>query len=274
MAKLLKIGIVGCGAIGGSLAKVIAKDLSGKAELAALYDIDILKAKKLSQVILKKKDAVVKNPGELIKKSRLVIECASSLCSYRIAKSALIKGRNIMVMSVGGIVSHFQELSALAKKYQVNLYIPSGAISGIDALKAAKLGRIRKVILTTRKNPFSFRGVAYIKRRRIKLDKIKKDKVLFSGPAKEAVKQFPQNINVAAILSLAGIGLSKTQVKIVASPATKKNIHEIEIISDAASIFTRTENIVHPDNPKTSYLAVLSAIATLKQILEPVRIGT
>lgn len=106
------------------------------------------------------------------------------------------------------------------------------------------------------------------------MDKIKKDTLLFFGNAKEAINFFPQNINVAGLLSIAGIGQNKTKVKIIASPKTKKNIHEVYIESKAARIFTRTENILHPDNPKTSYLAVLSAIATLKQILEPVKIGT
>jgi len=177
-------------------------------------------------------------------------------------------------MSVGGIVSHFRKLSSLAKKYNAKVYIPSGAISGIDALKAAKIGKIKKVILTTTKNPLSFKGVGYVEEKRIDLKRIKKDTVLFSGTAKDAVKYFPQNINVAAILSIAGLGEDKTEVKIIASPEINKNIHEIEIESEAARIFTRTENILHPDNPKTSYLAVLSAVATLKQILEPVRIGT
>lgn len=128
--------------------------------------------------------------------------------------------------------------------------------------------------MTTRKNPVSFKGVKYIESRGIKLERIKKDRVLFCGPAKEAVKYFPQNINVAAVLSIAGLGRGKTLVKIIASPKIKKNIHEIKIESGAGNITTRTENVLHPKNPKTSFLAVLSAMETLRQILEPVRVGT
>ena len=98
--------------------------------------------------------------------------------------------------------------------------------------------------------------------------------MLFSGSARDAIKFFPQNINVAGTLSIAGIGEDKTLVKIIASPEITKNIHEIEIQSEAARINTCTQNLLHPDNPKTSYLAVLSAIATLKQILEPIKVGT
>lgn len=270
----LKIGIVGCGAIGTSLAKAIAKDFKEQASLAALFDIDKDKAKKLSGLVSKKKDLRVGKLSQLISKSNLVIEASSAKCSWDIAKNCLKHGRSIMIMSVGGVVSRLKELRSLSVIYRSKVYIPSGAISGIDALKAAALGKIENVTLSTRKNPVSFRGVAYVEKQGIKLDKITEDKILFSGPAKAAVKYFPQNINVAAVLSLAGIGEGKTRVRIIACPGIKKNIHEIRIDSDCATITTRTENILHPDNPKTSFLAVLSAVAALKQILEPVKIGT
>lgn len=270
----LKIGIVGCGAIGSSLAKAIVRDLSEEAELAALYDIDMDKAKQLSLVFFRDKKIALDSLGQLIKRSELLIECSSSRSSWDIARAALAKGRDIMIMSVGGIAGHIRQMSALAKKHNARIYIPSGAISGVDGLKAAKIGKIRNVVLTTTKNPLSFKGVKFIEDKGIKVDKIKKDTVLFSGTARQAVKYFPQNINVAGVLSIAGIGQGKTYVKIIASPKIKKNIHEVMIESDSGKIFSRTENIAHPDNPKTSYLAVLAAIATLKQILVPIKVGT
>ena len=273
MKKKLKIGIVGCGAIGSSLAKAVAKNFRSQAEVSALYDIDQNKAEILSSSISRKK-LTTENIEKLITKSDLIIEAASAKSSWEIAQKALSRGRDIMIMSVGGVVNNFIQLRKLAVKNSCKVYIPSGAISGIDALKGASIGKIKKVTLTTRKNPLSFSGVEYVKKKGIDLAKIRKDKVLFSGSAKEAVRFFPQNINVAAILSIAGIGQDKTKVRIVASPQTKKNIHEIEIEAKAARLFTRAENILHPDNPKTSYLAVLSAIATIKGILEPVKIGT
>lgn len=274
MAKLLKIGVIGCGAIGSSLAKVIVRGLTRQAKLVALYDVDIKKAQRLSKSISKTRDLAALGQGQLIKRSDLVIECASSACSWDIARVVLSKGRDIMIMSTGGIAGHFTQLSVLAKTHNCRVYIPSGAICGIDALKAARLAKIKKVILTTRKSPRSFQGVKFIEDRGIDLEKLKKDKLLFSGSAAAAVEYFPQNINVAAVLSIAGTGPYKTMVRIIASPSLKRNIHEIQIESSAGNISTRTENILHPDNPKTSYLAVLSAIATLRQILEPVRIGT
>ncbi|MCX5700804.1 MAG: aspartate dehydrogenase [Candidatus Omnitrophica bacterium] len=270
----LKIGIVGCGAIGSSLAKVIVRDLFKKTKLVSLYDVDTLKACVLSKKLVKSTKLCAPSLKALISKSGLVIEAASAKSSWDIAQKTLLFRKNVMVMSVGGLVGNFDNLRKLAVKNNCRVYIPSGAISGIDALKAAKIGLIKRVVLTTTKHPLSFKGVKYVEEKRVKLDGLKKDLLLFSGKAKDAVRLFPQNINVAAVLSLAGIGVNKTQVRIIASPKVTKNIHEIRIESVAGDIFSRTENILHPANPKTSYLAVLSAVATLKNILEPIKIGT
>lgn len=274
MTNKLKIGIVGCGAIGSYLAKVIVKDFSGEAKLCSLYDIDRDKSNKLSVGLTGGARLSAHSLEKLLQESELVIEAASAKFSWGLARIALSRGKDIMIMSSGGILGRLKQLTALAKKHNARAYIPSGAISGLDAVRAAGIGGIDKAILTTTKNPLSFKGVKYVEDKGINLAGIKKDRVLFSGKAKEAVKYFPQNINVAASLSLAGLGGDKTLVRIIASPRVTKNIHEIRIESKAGNVFTRTENILHPDNPKTSYLAALSAAAMLKQILEPVKIGT
>lgn len=270
----LKIGIVGCGAIGTSLAKEIVGPLSTQAELVGLFDIDLVKSSRLARSLSGKKGLCAVSLNALVKKSGLVIEASAAKSSYLIAKTALQAGRSVMIMSVGGVAGHIKQLVFLAKKNNVFVYIPSGAISGVDALKAAAVSKISSVTLITRKHPMSFKGVSFVEKQKINLSKLKKDRVLFFGSAMQAVKFFPQNINVAAVLSIAGVGIKRTKVKIIASPAVRKNIHEIRIVSRAADITTRTENVLHPDNPKTSYLAVLSAIATLRQILQPVKIGT
>jgi len=274
MKKKLKIGIVGCGAIGSSLARTVSRDLRSQAELSALYDLDTVKATKLALRLSGKESLVVSTLDQLISRSDLVIEAAQANYSLEVARKAVLRSKDVMIMSVGGVVNNFSRLSKAADIHNARIYIPSGAIAGIDALKAVKLGKISKVVLTTIKNPRSFKGVKYVADKHIDLDKIKKDTVLFSGSAREAMRFFPQNINVAGILSLAGIGPVRTRVRIVASPRASRNIHQIEIDSQAGRISSRTENVLHPDNPKTSYLAVLSAAATLKQILAAPRIGT
>ncbi len=286
MPKLLKIGIVGCGAIGSSLAKAIVSDFSKDAQLLSLYDIDVEKAYNLSMALAIGSQTMVSRPIKfnkklvalnlegLINRVDLVIEATKADTVFDIAKRVLSLSKDIMIMSVGGIIQHYQELKVLTEEKKAHIFIPSGAICGIDAVKAAAIGKINKVILTTKKPPKAFLGVPYILKKKIRLDNIGKDTVIFEGNALQAIGAFPQNINVAATLSIAGIGPQKTIVRIVASPDLERNIHEIEIHSDAGKIITRTENVVHPDNPKTSYLAVLSAIATLRQILDPVKIGT
>lgn len=271
---MLRIGIVGCGAIGGSLARIIQKDFAKQARVSALYDIDRVKAIGLSRIISGSGKVAVKSLPELINRSELVIEAASAGYSWQIAGQVLSKKRMIMIMSVGGIVKHIKALRELAAKTNTRVFIPSGAIVGVDGLKAMAGVKIKKVVLTTRKNPRAFKGVRFIEDKKINLDALKQDRVLFSGRAQDAIRFFPQNINVAGVLSIAGIGALKTRIRIIASPRIHNNIHEIEIESSAGTIFTRAENVLHPDNPKTSYLAVLSAVAVLRQIVEPVRIGT
>ncbi len=273
MAKILKIGVVGCGAIGSSLAGIIKKDFSDSAELAALYDIDQSKSSGLSEALCGSVRLKVKDLALLISKCDLVIETSSARCSAEIARSVLSEGRSVMVMSVGGVLDDFKNLYDLAKKSGAKLYIPSGAIAGIDALKALNCSKIESVTLTTKKPPKAFHGVAYVTENKIDLEGLKEDKVIFEGDCLAATKAFPQNINVAATLSIAGIGPERTRVRIVASPSITKNIHEVRIESEAGSVVTQTENTIHPANPKTSYLAVLSAVAVLKNILEPVRVG-
>jgi aspartate dehydrogenase len=273
MAKILKIGIVGCGAIGTSLARSIKKDFQGKAVVKALFDINRVRASGLA-ASLGRQRLVAKDLSELIDKTDLVIEATHPDFSYEIARRVLTEARDIMILSVGGIVNKYKELAKMARRRNRSIYIPSGALCGLDGLKAFSLAKIKKITLTTVKHPRAFKDVEYLRKKRINLDTIKKDKVLFKGCAYTAVKFFPRNINVAATLSIAGCGLRKTQVRIIASTKATANSHRVEIESQAGKIITWTQNILHPENPKTSYLAVLSAIVTLRQILEPLKVGT
>jgi aspartate dehydrogenase len=273
MIKLLKIGIVGCGAIGSSLAKSVFADFAEDAQLSSLYDLEIEKAYKLASKFNNQKLAAL-NLEDLINKVDLVIEATSADSSLEIAKKTISAGKDIMILSVGGIIEGYQELLVLAEEKGTRVFIPSGAVCGLDGLKAGACAGIKKVTLTTIKPSKAFLGNPYVLKRKIRLDGLQEDVVIFEGDALTAIRAFPQNINVAATLSLAGIGAAKTNVRIIASAAIERNIHEVEIESQAGRITTRTENIAHPDNPKTSFLAVLSAIASLKQILDPVKVGT
>ncbi|MBA7660637.1 L-aspartate dehydrogenase [subsurface metagenome] len=176
-------------------------------------------------------------------------------------------------MSVGGLLGN-EDLLDLAKKKDCKIYLPSGALAGLDGVKSASVGRIDSITLTTRKPPEGLKGAPYIIRNKIDLDAIIKETVIFEGSANEAVEGFPKNINVSAALSLAGIGAEKTRVRIIADPNLKRNIHEVEVKGEFGRLVSRTENLPSPKNPKTSYLACLSAIATLKGIVSSIKIGT
>lgn len=270
--RKIKIGIVGCGAIGTELAKRICGEFKDRLRLVSLFDIEMEKAFRL-QSILKKKRLVALNLDDLINKSDLVIETASANSSFEIAKKVISAKKDVFIMSVGGLLG-YPEIFSLAEENNCSVYLPSGAICGVDGLKASSLGEIKRITLTTKKPPQAFKGSPYILKNRINLDTIKEETILFEGRVKEAVLSFPQNINVAATLSIAGKNPENTFVRIITSPEYSKNTHEITVEAESGNIYIRCENLPHPENPKTSYLAVLSAIATLKQILELVKIGT
>lgn len=257
--------------MGTKIAQAVVAEFYSVARLFALYDIDSAKAHALSRK-LKKRNIAAKSLEDLIKKSDFIVEAASGSVSADIARKAISRGRDCLIMSVGGLLDA-SDIFALARKKGCSLHIPSGAICGIDGLKAHALARIKKVTLTTTKPPQALEGSPYVTKNKIDLSAIKKATEIFSGSAKKAVTYFPQNINVAATLSLAGIGGEKTRVRMVCAPGAG-NTHEIEIESEAGRTFVRCENEPSPDNPKTSYLAILSAIAALKRIFDPVKIGT
>ncbi len=270
--RRLKIGIVGCGAIGGGIARYISKELKKDCQLTGLYDIQYGRVERLRREL--SAGPIGKSSLEaLIKSCDLVIEAVNATSTREIVREALLRKRDVIAMSVGKLLNA-QDLFVLARKRGCHLLVPSGAIAGIDAIKSASLARIRKINLTTRKPLNGFTDNPYLRRKGIDLATIKKETVLFKGNVDSAVKFFPQNINVAATLALASRAKDKMTVCIMTSPKYKSNSHEIEIIGDFGRIVTRTDNVVSPENPKTSYLAVLSGMQTLKQFCQGTGIGT
>ncbi|WMW21341.1 aspartate dehydrogenase [Methanolobus mangrovi] len=271
---MLKIGLIGCGTIGTSICKAI-DDGTIEAELFAIYDRNMDDVDKLLSTLKRYKPQVMETSA-MIKEIDLLVECASQGAVYEVIPAALHAHCDVMIMSVGAFADEklHKTIRELAKDNNCKVYLPSGAIVGLDGLKSASSEEIYSVTLTTQKPPRGLAGAPYIIRNKIDLDKINGRNVIFEGPASEAVKAFPANVNVAATLSIAGIGFEKTKVKIVANPALTRNIHEISVEGVFGEFTTRVENVPSPTNPKSSYLASLSAIATLKKISNPFQIGT
>ena len=267
---MIKAGIIGCGTIGGVIAEAIGSRFSESIILLGVCDADENKARALISRLKIKAENLKKD--ELIKKCDLIIEAASAAVSYEIAKDALKAGKDIIVMSTGGLLGK-PDIFELAKMSGGKIYLPSGAISGLDGLKSAMMAKVKSATLTTRKPTAGLKGAPYIKEKNIDLDSIKKETVIFEGTAEDAVKGFPQNVNVSATLSMCGLGPKNTKVRIVTSPDYTSNTHEVEIEGDFGRLKTVTENVPMPTNPKTSYLAALSAIAVLSDIISSSRIG-
>ena len=190
-----------------------------------------------------------------------------------IAEKSIAAGTQILVMSVGGLADR-PDLLDLAHKKGVNLYCPSGAICGIDGIFAAREAGLDRVQITTTKHPRGLEGAPYLVKNGISLDNLQEPKTIFQGTAREAIEGFPANVNVSITLSFAGIGINDTRVQIVADPDCKKTKHEILAEGAFGSIHSITEGVTAPGNPRTGYLAILSAMATLKRIRNRVRIGT
>ena len=158
--------------------------------------------------------------------------------------------------------------------FKKTIYLPSGAIAGLDGIKSVK-DELESLSITTTKHPRSLKGAKFFETSDINLDEINSPTVIFEGTAKEAVSLFPTNINVAALLSLTGIGSERTNVKIVADPNTDKNTHHIEAEGKFGKMTFTIENYPDENNPKTSRLAILSAIETLKKYCsDDIQIGT
>ena len=268
----LKLGIVGCGAIGSRIALSTRKELKNQFMVSALYDIDAIRATGLAKK-LRARGVVKRSIDELVKGCDIVVECVNTDATADIVEKALRAKKDILVMSVGRLL-HKSSLFSLAEKNRASILIPSGAIAGLDAVKAAGLAGTVSVTLTSRKPPLGFARNVYLKSKGIHLEDITIETVLFDGDVSDAVKYFPHNINVASSLKLASGPHAEVRVRIIADPHVSRNTHEIVLEGACGRITTKTENTICPDNPKTSYLAVLSGIQTLKQFFYNVKIGT
>ncbi|MFC1752281.1 aspartate dehydrogenase [Thermoproteota archaeon] len=274
---MLRVGIIGCGAIGTSLAEAIDTGIINKAKLVAVYDLE----KNLVENLIKRLKNKPKKYNEFKtflteSNADIVIEAASQKAVSLYAEKIISSGKDMMIMSAGALLNEefLKKITKLAEEYGSYVHVPSGAIGGLDVIKAAKINGLKKVILTTRKNPESLKGSPYFQKIMKNKNALKKTNVIFEGVANDVVKLFPANVNVSAILSLAGLGGANTLVRVISDPTIKKNIHELDVEGRFGKMKIILENSRHSSNPKTSYLAVLSAIENLRSISEKVVIGT
>lgn len=269
-----RIAIVGCGAIASVIIDAVAKgEIS--TDVVALMDIYQEKCEFLSKRI--GGGARICREIECILESNphIVVEAASQSAVKEYVTKLVSRGIDVVVLSVGALLDKqlLESIADASKRSKARIYIPSGAIAGVDALKAVSIIGVDKVILKTTKNIAAFDQTT-LKLLGVEPSRITQKTKIFSGSAYEAVKLFPFNINVVATLVLAtGV---EPQVEIYADPTANENIHEIEVYSKISKIHIKISNAPHPQNPRTSYIAALSVVKLLKQLCgeSPIHVGT
>ena len=240
-----KIGIIGCGAIGTLIAEAAEKKLIVCDELV-LYDKDLQKAEKLRSSLRHPVTIVVKFEGLLRSKPKVIIEAASQQAAREYTEQIVAEGVDLIVMSTGALLGLNLESS--------KIHVPSGAIGGLDALSSATLAGIKRIVLTSRKNP-----------KALEMNNTEPT-VVYAGSAEEAARLYPREMNVAATLALT-VKPARVQVKVISDPTVRRNTHEINVKWQFGEMFLRFANDPHPENPRTSALAAWSAIKLLKTLL-------
>jgi aspartate dehydrogenase len=203
----------------------------------------------------------------------VVVECAPAEVFSAIAEPAIEAARILVPTSVGALLPRM-DLVDRAKETGARIIVPTGALLGLDAVRAAAEGTIHAVTMVTRKPPGGLAGAPYLVTNAISIDGLTAPKLVFDGSARDGAAGFPANVNVAAALSLAGIGPDRTRLQIWADPTMDRNAHRIEVVSDSASFSLEIANIPTAENPRTGRITALSVIACLRGLTQPLKVGT
>ena len=275
MNKTLRIALLGGGTIAwlvleqtrrGALPGIEIAALAGRradspaASLARQFGVEYLVGGKA--LLAHRPDAVLEAASHEAVREQLVI--------------LLDAGISVVVLSAGALADDALREAAEAASLRSGalLYVPSGGIGGLDALKTACLAGVDEASIQVAKPPAAWKGIPYVERSGVALDRLDAPVTLFEGPAREGVPHFPQNVNIAAVLALAGIGMDRTRLKVVADPALTLNTHTIRVSGRCGRLTVVLENVPAPDNPKTSWLACYSGIAALQGLQKGPRYGT
>lgn len=258
----MRILLIGCGALGSALARGLAS-----AANLTLYDTRADNARSLATEVGAHVATTLEAEALAAGRYDLVIEAASQAALRQIAPLALRAGRRVVALSVGalGNAAFLAELERLVAQHGGSLHVPSGAVGGLDALRAAHEAGLDEVVLTTTKPPA---GVG------LDAATMVEPQVLFDGPARAAVVAYPKNVNVAAAVALAGVGFDRTRVRLIADPAVERNSHQLEARGAFGRLSCTLENAPSPDNPASSHMAALSALALVRRLMSGLTIGT
>ena len=265
----IRVAIAGLGSIGRVLARNLADGMPGLAlACAAVRD----RAKAQAWLDAERIACPLVEFEEFPDRADLAVECAPSTVLDRICRPMLEAGKRVMVLSAGALLPR-PDLIELASARGGQIIVPTGALLGLDAVTAAAEGVIHSVRMVTRKPPGGLAGAPYLEINGISVEGLNAPKLVFAGTARDGAAGFPANVNVAAALSLAGIGPDRTTMEIWADPTVERNCHTIEVDSDSARFTLSIENIPS-ENPKTGRITALSVLAALRKLTSPLRVGT
>jgi len=265
----LKVGLAGLGAVGLDVGRRIEAGIPGLV-LAAVAVRDVDKAKRNLPDVGGRIPVV---PIEkLADTCDVVVEGLPPALFRAVATATIERGRIFMPLSVGQLLENW-ELVARAKETGARILVPTGALIGLDAVRAAAEGTIRSVTMITRKPPGGLEGAPYLVANNISVRNLNGPRKVFDGSAREGARGFPANVNVAAALSLAGIGPDRTRLEIWADPTLDRNTHRIEVDADTARFSMSIEN-VPSENPRTGRIVSLSTAAALRGLVAELKVGT
>jgi aspartate dehydrogenase len=265
----LRVGLAGLGAVGLEVARRLLAGVPG----LTLTAVAVRDADKARRALPQLGTAIAIKPAvALAEDCDVVVECLPPALFREVAISAIDKGRIFMPLSVAQLLENW-DLVERAKQKGARILPPTGALIGLDAVRAAAEGTIHSIKMITRKPPAGLEGAPYLRERNISLTGLDKPLKVFDGTAREGARGFPANVNVAAALSLAGIGPDRTQLEIWADPALTRNTHRIEVDADTAR-FTMTIEGVPSENPRTGRIVPLSTVAALRALVSELKVGS
>jgi len=268
--NMLSVGIIGLGTIGNVVAKALDDGIGGM-RLAAIAsgrrDKAIASIAKLSEQV----DLLTID--EVAERCDIIVDCAPKAVFRELAMATLSRGRILVTVSGAGILAN-EDIEDVARQNGGRLILATGALLGLDAVRAATEGTIHSVRMITRKPPNALRDAPHIIDNNISLDRLNGAIQVFEGSAREGAKAFPANVNVAAALGLAGIGADATQLEVWADPHLDRNTHSIEVDADSAKFTLQIENVQSESNPGTGKITALSVIACLRGMTAPMKVGS
>ena len=267
----ITLAIAGLGAIGMKVARTVDEGTLPGMRLTAVSarDLDGARAK-VSEF---HSPPEVVPARELADHADVVVDCAPASAFLDVAEPAIAQGRVFMPLSVGALLGQMQLVDQAAQT-GAKIVVPTGALIGLDTVRAMAVGEIYKVTLQTRKPPGGLAGAPHLVKNNIDVHSFTEAQCVFKGTAREAALGFPANVNVAAALALAGIGPEKTMVEVWADPELKRNRQSVTIESDSGEATMTINNIPSDENPKTGRITANSVIATLQRLTSPLVAGT